>query len=1785
MIKKILNNLNISNEEKDENFSHSENILNLIEGIIIHENSYWKYVNILNELTTLCYEDPLNFRKFFFVKNENVVEQKKKANQIVDRILIVLEKYEDARSTFLCAIAKLIFINAFDLNVEILRTLCDLAYNEEYKYDVLSVFEEIVAAAMLNSAEKETLKNIFRGLQHMPRDEAVAKSFSSCIHKVIKLLRDSLDEHILGFLSVATLDRHNCLIAYDEGLLKILTTEMTKREEDKFEEAPPHLEMVYRIVQQLCGNHVKHCTMLVKEKMHLNFYFKKIKEIIKKDFMSHFEKKKSIFCNIILHTINNICTFEKEILFELCNSHHLIDLLLIGIKMEMSNPYFLSASLAGLLLVLKNEELYKKNIEYILENTKDLKIVLPFLFGQKYNSMLRHYHKEDEHVEIYLHDVVKSTLDIFAFFFIKEVDKFSMKVKKGFRDSDINYYLLVCLESQNEDVVIRLLRCIHLIPFDDCKSIEFHKIFFLLREREITLNEKWKEIYYYCVRIYIKVIKNEEISKILEQYKFEDTLTGILRIMNQFLLRAVILHRKNDLVTFKGRKAAPGRYGDYVGGEIDYSNQETYATVDLDDAEVDLNKITVELLRTCSRYPPLRYFMRNNSASYYFINVLTNEDSLFSEINVDYDILIERTWCSSIENVFKALMKNNISKDKKICLRLLINVADMFSGYFYQFKTDTHCNIFDLCTLEEKHWKRKKILQYFYMMNSADVEDYKKQLHTFVHFYMTNLYTLLDVFVEKNIFSELKKEQRENYFPGVLKFNKLKYEKRISKLKLKEKEIRSKILPEQMEGRDNRVNTPLLDELQKVKEKKKKLFLWLHNNNFQQTFDISLVDDYIECNLEHMFEMPKVVKKKKTIRPGRGNVYNGKDPPDGSLEESLAGDATSVNNAASQLEGKTPRTGNIPPLGVHLGSSTSEPSYRDDESSASSLAEENPNETVLDKMACELLSFDKEKIYQQKNNHLNILLFSKRGLFVNCNRGQINVAHILHTFLRIFFSIIINSVNSNEHDHYLRVKEFFLKTTVLKTMINLLAQCSFYDCSVYAHFFRLYSEILKQNLTAVESMDMLIFYNIFFYYCKLLSREFINKLINEEYVLSLKEQYFYAECCKLFYCFTQKIIYIQFSHYSEIQKWCVDCSLFFFFYKNNILLLLYLFIYINSVHHGSVYASYIYHKKNFTSIHTIFFYTLFTLSYLMCFSKKLKYFILYFINYKKYIHKVLFRRSVLHSLFLYQKLIYLRIVLQNQLSLERRTPVQVYHISPVIYVRENAVEWYFLAIGLDKYYLIYIPDNFEENITEDKDIKLVIHSEKKYTDITRICLSKHSENFFVFGYISHEDDKSYELYDIFISVNRHFRDEIISYAQFLSGGSLETKVDLVQDTVFANNLKRHMNIRNIIITSFAYKEMKPDEYSKKSGKAGSKRKDNLNSGVQSHGWSDEEPNEGSLQSEENSDPHYSESSHTLHNHEEPPSSAAESNDEQFNIFRRNTNSKRKRKLFFFVLTKNHLYVFKLNFKKWLCLSPFVDGEKDDIHLYVESSLDSAEELTRGKKKIFTSEKIYLNNFLGLCASPTDDENVAFARKCAVRNTIKQVYSSNNTEYTNEHVVLSTNTTSTTQSDDQPDGHSDDQRGGHPDGQRGDHYQHNESYLSANKSFLKIVHKYNNENLNKIKFVNNYESIVALNYKVKHGELPEKKIKIIMFDDYTRELWKRSLAFSLNIQMTSSYGVATKMDLTALLKTAHTCKNDLKKKWAFIKKGGKKQTPDWARLDPYARRRDGRNTKTRSTNRD
>ncbi|SBS85892.1 conserved Plasmodium protein, unknown function, partial [Plasmodium malariae] len=444
MIKKILKNLSISNEERDETFSHSENILNLIEGIIIHENSYYKYVNILNELTTLCFEDPINFRKLLFAKNEKINEQKKKVHQIVDRLLIILEKYEDCRNTFIYAIAKLVFINDHHLNVRILRILCNIASNEEYKHDVYSVFEEIVATAILNTTEKGTLDNIFNGLYLLPRDIFIAGSFSSCIHRVIKLLRNSFNENILRFLSVSTLDSEVCLIAYDEGLLRILTELMNKHKDSRFDDLPIYFQDAYLIVLQLCSNCFKHCEILIREKMHINFYFKKIREIINKGSLI-ISKKESIYCNIIISTLNNICIFQNEILVELCNTHHFIDLLLIGIKMEKNNPYFLSASLGGLLIVLKNEEIYNNNIEYILNNTNNLKILLPFLFGQKYNNMLSSYTNSDHQVEGYLFEVVNCTLDIIAFFFQKEADKFSIKAKREFRNSDINYYLLVCL--------------------------------------------------------------------------------------------------------------------------------------------------------------------------------------------------------------------------------------------------------------------------------------------------------------------------------------------------------------------------------------------------------------------------------------------------------------------------------------------------------------------------------------------------------------------------------------------------------------------------------------------------------------------------------------------------------------------------------------------------------------------------------------------------------------------------------------------------------------------------------------------------------------------------------------------------------------------------------------------------------------------------------------------------------------------------------------------------------------------------------------------------------------------------------------------------------------------------------------------------------------------------------------------------------------------------------------------------------------------------------------------
>ncbi|SBT77286.1 conserved Plasmodium protein, unknown function [Plasmodium ovale] len=1737
MIKKILKNLSISNEEKDDTFSHSESILNLIEGMIIHENTYWKYVNILTELTTLCYEDPVSFRKLFYAKKEISYEQRnKKVEQIVDRIPIVLEKYEDCRNTFIYAVAKLIFINYHDLNRKIMHTLCNFVSNVEYRYDVCSVFEEIVSPAILNSVEMETLDNIFKGMYYLPRDKLIAGCFRICVHKVIKLLRNSHNEHILRFLSVTMLDRESCLIAYDEGLIKILTDQMQRRAESSFDELPASFKDVYLIVCLLCANHYKHSEILIREKLHIHFYFKKVREIVNVG-IKNISKTKAIYCNIIILTLNHICKISNETLVEMCNTYHYVDLVLIGIKMEINNPYILSACLGGLLLILKNKETYKNNIEYILDNTNNIKILLPLIFGQKYNNMYNYYKDIYEDIEIYICEIVKHTLDIVSFFFLTEINKFSIKVKKEFRNSDINYYLMACLEKKNEEVIARLLKCIYLIPFDEYKSVELHKIFYLLHERDLTLNDQWKEIYYYCVKIYMKVIANEEVNTVVEIYHFEDTLVSILHIVNQFLLRALVLNKKNDFTLSKRIRI----------------EQNDSIECCFDENNIDLNMITVELLRMCSRCTELRPYMRNNSVTHYFIDILSNEDNMYNQFNIDYDIVIERSWCGNVENIFQTLMKKNITKNKKVCLRLLINLADIFSSYFYQFKVFSKSTIFNLCSLEDKHWDRKKIIGYFYQMSNNDLSDYKEQVHLFLKHYMVNFFSILNILVDGNIFTGLKKEQQETFFPGVLKYHKLKYERKICYLKLKEKEIKKKI-HHTYGGKDSiSGHNLLLEELQHINEKKKKLFLRLHNNNFTKTFDIHVVDNEMGCNIEDMFEIPKIVKKKKnlkcvnllrhkigqTVDLGSDSPFSktnshtsvvrhvGKSHESGAGEEKIHVNTTQEEHAQmgeqklqsfenSELSQLPPQPSKATSYEKRLvkrdimkgenQSSGYEMSHSsDNESSGSTISEENPNETVLEKISSELLKFNKEIIYERKSNNFNVFLFNKRGIFVNSSKGEVNESYVLYVCLRVFYSIIINSINN---ENYMKVKDFLLRRNVLKTLLSILNQCSFYDCNVYAHFFRLYSELLKKNITVVESMDLLIFYNIFFYYLKFLSREFIKRIVNNEYDISEKEEYFFSELCQLFYFFTQKILYIQFSQYNEIQKWCVDCSLFHFFYKNNILLLLHFFIYINNVHHGSVYASYIYHKKNFKYIHTIFFYTLFTMSYLMCFSKKLKYFILYFINYKRYIHKMLCRKSLIHSLFFYYKLIYIRIMIQNQLSLMNRQSMQIYHVSPVLYIQDNSFEWYFLTLGTDKYYLVYIPDVFEENITELKEVELIIHSEKKYVDLTRICTSKVNDNFFVFGYITFEKNTSFETYDMFISLNKYFRDEIISYCQFLSGSDFESKVDVFQDNIIINNLKNHMNVNNIIITAFAYLETKHGDNVKGEMK-NLKREDNPNMYNQS--YSSEIPSEE----------YYNDSLSTNGDARSSSNSSCMSDDEEFNIFRRREHHSgdadascvKKRKLVFFTLTKNHLYIFRPNFKKWIFLSPFIDEEKDDIQFYVESSTDSEEgedefNNREQKKKVITSEKIYLNNFLGMTTNIVNNENASFARKCAVRNAINVYYSSNRTECTNEQIVASAVVSASVEE-------SEGERSGTV---KSDPYRR---YLTANSSFLKIVHKYNNDNLSTVKFVNIYESVIALKFRIKQNESAEKRIRMVMFDDYTRELWKRSLALCLNIQMTSS----------------------------------------------------------------
>lgn len=443
-------------------------------------------------------------------------------------------------------------------------------------------------------------------------------------------------------------------------------------------------------------------------------------------------------------------------------------------------------------------------------------------------------------------------------------------------------------------------------------------------------------------------------------------------------------------------------------------------------------------------------------------------------------------------------------------------------------------------------------------------------------------------------------------------------------------------------------------------------------------------------------------------------------------------------------------------------------------------------------------------------------------------------------------------------------------------------------------------------------------------------------------------------------------------------------------------------------------------------------------------------------------------------------------------------------------------------MGVDKYYLVYIPDNFEENITEDKDIKLIIYSERKYVDLTRICISKINDNLVIFGYINYNNNYiSYESYDIFISMNKYFQNNIVSYAQFLSGNTYETRVDLIQDNIIRNNLKHYMNTKNILISTFAYKEVSPSDYMKyKTRREKKKEREEIRNNIEKR----QDDYEDTFYSNNISDDFYSHDSLLTYssNTEKYNNSDdniqqncnIQSNDEEFNIFRRNVKSKNKRKLLFFVLTKKHFYIFKFNFKHWIFLSPFIEDEKNDLHLYVESSIDSHDEQINSKDHVIKNDKIYLNNILGITSNNNmvNDENIPFARKCAIRNTIKYNYSCNNTEYTNQQILSTQMSTNSIES----------QQRQSEIINKSEVYDERERYSNANKLFLKHIHKYDNEYLSQIKFVNNNESIIEIQFKIKNKEeITEKKIKMILFDDYTRELWKRSLAHSLNIQLVSS----------------------------------------------------------------
>lgn len=643
-----------------------------------------QHLKILNEMGDFFWEDLIKDEHGNTVATSKANQEMYAAavSRTLELIDLVMERHDSVRNILIQTIGWLTSVSRHSFGYKCLQRLGRLMLSSEAdKAEVLYTLENIVVPCLSVMAEegneglkgrrtRELILGVMVLLENPDNREEVAKVLQKLIPMFLGWLNSSDKaqdlqdgEHIIYALAALTDDEDNAGLVASESIARKCIAAINNQSyalSDKYYELwLDFLHLTENLIEFSDDDFIQ---LFLKDSVHVTV-ISRGRAIVSEGGIDETPQKARMVSRIV-RFIATMMKKNEQVLLDCCKSYHFTDYLCQLLK-DTSDPMVLAEGCRCLLVVFKNDHIYKHQAPAVVQELSRLTQFLKFLGAERYREIftcaVRHEHKGGHEPQEpppltnledpLVCDAFVAMIDLFAFFAQDDTpddgqrDELRDLVSTDLNNNDRDQKLLALLVCPNDDVRLSVMNCIRQVPTDEIAPEEMGMLVKCLSDTRNISEGETEKVLGLVFSLLERLVDSNGPPGVQFRQNYAETAIG-----EGYL----ILHQN--------------------------ARRDTYGLESEEDQKLVLSNAIVSFLRACSRRVPLRDHLMSMKIQEMFPEVLKCEED-FHRPYAD-DVALEQTWTGrSVDNLIKCFQDQNaLNRSKRVLFRVLSRIADVMEG-------------------------------------------------------------------------------------------------------------------------------------------------------------------------------------------------------------------------------------------------------------------------------------------------------------------------------------------------------------------------------------------------------------------------------------------------------------------------------------------------------------------------------------------------------------------------------------------------------------------------------------------------------------------------------------------------------------------------------------------------------------------------------------------------------------------------------------------------------------------------------------------------------------------------------------------------------------------------------------------------------------------------------------------------------------------------------------------------------------------------------------------------